>query len=160
MLYAAVRTIYNAFFHQLSVYPGPRSWAATSWPFHLSNIKGRLSHDLSILHNCYGPVVRIAPNELSYTTGQAWKDIYGHRQGKEEMPKIRLPPPDGGHSIVTANREDHSRHRRLLAHAFSEKALREQEPFFQEYVDLLMRRLRQHAASGPIDIVQWWNFTT
>lgn len=29
------------------------------------------------LHKKYGPVLRIAPDELSYASAQAWQDIYG-----------------------------------------------------------------------------------
>lgn len=31
---------------------------------------------LKALHDIYGPVVRVAPNELSFITAEAWKDIY------------------------------------------------------------------------------------
>lgn len=36
-----------------------------------------------------GPIVRIMPNELSFTEPQAWKDIYGHRQGHPQFHKDR-----------------------------------------------------------------------
>jgi hypothetical protein len=39
------------------------------------------------MHLKYGPVVRIAPDELAYIDSEAWKDIYGQRPGKEEVPK-------------------------------------------------------------------------
>lgn len=64
---------------------------------------------------------------------------------------------------VAANGDYHRRLRRLLSHAFSEKALRAQEPALQHYVDLLIRQLHHHAdqAGGSVvDIVQWFNFTT
>ena len=38
-------------------------------------------------------------------------------------------------NILTGDRATHTRHRRLLSHAFSEKALREQESILQGFVD-------------------------
>lgn len=54
---------------------------------------------------------------------------------------------------------DHSRYRRLLSHAFSEKALRDQEPLMNAYFDQLISRLKERAGS-PQDMVQWFNFVT
>lgn len=55
---------------------------------------------------------------------------------------------------------DHSRYRRLLSHAFSDKALREQEPLIKKYVDLFISRLHENAKYGSQDIVSWFNFVT
>lgn len=71
-----------------------------------------------------------------------------------------VKPPNGVDSILTANREDHSRHRRLIAHAFSEKALKEQEPYFQNYVNKLITKLNGVVNQGPQNMVKWYNFTT
>ena len=75
-----------------------------------------------------------------------------------------MAPADNGiHSILSANDADHARYRRLLSHAFSEKALRQQEHLLQSYVALLIQRLRSRASSpksATVDMVQWLNFTT
>lgn len=96
------------------------------------------------IHSQYGETVRIAPNKLSYTTAQAWKDIFAHIPGKEELPKdpaTLQKTPNGIPNILGANKENHSRYRRLLSHAFSEKGLREQEGLIRQYVGLLVDRL-------------------
>lgn len=65
--------------------------------------------------------------------------------------------PFGAESIFNAEKDaDHSRMKRVLAHAFSEKALREQEPLIQGYVNLLMISLREVAVTGPLNIVSWY----
>ncbi len=76
-----------------------------------------------------------------------------------------VPGDNGIHSILSANNADHARYRRLLAHAFSEKALHEQEYLPLAYIDLLTRRLRGIVSSSGnhgavVDIVKWLNFTT
>ena len=77
-----------------------------------------------------------------------------------------MAPGDNGiHSILSASDADHARYRRLLAHAFSERALREQEYLPLAYIDLLTRKLRgivsaSESHSTVVDIVKWLNFTT
>lgn len=63
-------------------------------------------------------------------------------------------------SILNSDREDHARMRRLVSHAFSERALRDQEGYLKLYVDKLMNRLRKASMEGPQDIVTWYNWTT
>jgi cytochrome P450 len=117
------------------------------------------------MHQSYGEVVRIGPNELSFSNREAWNEIYGHRIGKPNMQKdedMYTPPLFGPKSIITADDAGHARYRRLLAHAFSDKALRAQEPMLVSYVDLLIRRINElcDGGSNPLDMVKWYNFTT
>ena len=53
--------------------------------------------------------------------------------------------------------------RRLLSHAFSESALREQEFILTHYFDLLVSRLKEQIQNpniDKVDIMSWYNFTT
>ena len=53
--------------------------------------------------------------------------------------------------------------RKLLSHAFSESALREQESILTGYFDLLVSRLKEESQNPDIDkvdITSWYNFTT
>ena len=150
----------NLYRHLLSRFPGPRLWAISRIPYVWTLIKGDLTQRTHDLHERYGPIVRLAPNEPSFIDGQAWRDIYDHHQGRPNFPKNPLwmaPGDDGIHSILSANDADHARYRRLLSHAFSEKALRQQEDLIQSYIALLVQRLRTRASStklAVIDIVQ------
>jgi cytochrome P450 len=116
-------------------------------------------------HNKYGPVVRISPNELSFTDAAAWADIYGQRKGafrenaKDPRQYSSVNPADWETSILTSSAENHARQRRMLAHAFSDKSLRGQEGLIKGYVDLLMERLGERSGQ-IIDVVHWFNFTT
>lgn len=65
--------------------------------------------------------------------------------------------------IVVANHSDHARIRKLVSHAFSETALREQETILISYFDLLVSRLQEQIdgpTGGKVDIMSWYNFTT
>lgn len=51
--------------------------------------------------------------------------------------------------------------RRVLDHAFSAKAFREQEPVVRAYVDKLIRCLREQVdgpTQGKVDVVNWYNW--
>lgn len=141
-------------------------WAISRIPYVWNLAKGDLTQRTQELHERYGPVVRLAPNELSFIGGQAWQDIYNHHQGKPNFPKNPLwmaPGENGIHSILSANDADHSRYRRLLSHAFSERALVQQEYLLLTYIDLLVNQLKKCASSpdaAVVDLVQWFNFTT
>ena len=115
------------------------------------------------MHMRYGPIVRLAPNELSFTDGRAWKDIYGSRQGHAPFQRNRTwfkkAAPEDPNSIMGFDEPDHARFRKTLVHAFSEKALKEQSPMIQSYVTLLVNKLREKGTS-IVDLVEWLNYTT
>jgi hypothetical protein len=72
--------LYNLLFHPLRRFPGPKL-AAISWiPKSRQTLKGKEMHWIVDLHAKYGEVVRAGPNELSFNSAEAWKDIYGHKR--------------------------------------------------------------------------------
>ncbi len=162
--------VYNLYFHPLSRIPGPKTWAATRLTFIRSVWKGSLVHDVQKIHRQYGDIVRLAPDEVSFARGEAWSEIFGHRPGHLPFPKnpVWWSPPQGQTPSLLHVQDEgaHARMRRVLAHSFTEKALRTQEPLIQSYVDLLIKRLRErtaentHSEGTVLDIVQWYNYTT
>jgi len=109
-------------------------------------------------------VVRISPTELSYIDAEAWQDIYANRSDHMPFEKdlmIYGKPPNGVHSLIAAPKHDHSRMRRVLDHAFSDRASRDQEPIVMQYVDKLMQQLCEEIkspAQGKVDVVKWYNW--
>ena len=155
-----MKGIYNIYFHPLSKFPGPSMAAATKIPIAMVSWDGGLSHWLKELHEYYrSDVVRISPDELSFVGPSAWKDIYGSRPGHHEHFQKDLLIFSEVKGIVTANDADHTRMRRLLAHAFSEKALREQETLLQGYVNALVLGLKKQIddpAKGKVCLSDWF----
>ncbi|OHW97775.1 cytochrome p450 [Colletotrichum incanum] len=168
-LLIANRIIYNIYFHPLRHYPGPRLWAATRLPWNFVNLQGNLAWRIRDLHERYGPVIRIAPDELSYTSSAAWRKIYGQRSPEFAKcfdgrgiagPGITDPAVRNG-GIVTADQEPHARLRKAILPAFSERALREQGDILQLYADKLVEQLRYSSKSGaPQDIVKWFSLAS
>lgn len=154
------RVIKNLFFHPLRSYPGPLLWRASRIPYSVRLLSGRLPFDVLDLHRQYGAVVRIAPDELVFADARAWRDIMGHRAaGQAEMEKsdrvyraIKNQPV----TLINAEREEHGLLRRQLAHGFSERSMREQQPIITGYIDLLIKRLCENCADGTakLDMVK------
>lgn len=137
----------------------------TRLPYLYFHSKGAWHTKLLDLHETYGPVVRYTSNEVSFISPEASRRIYGHRTSNQEQVFQKdtttyyqvTPTPH----IINADDETHRRQRRLLSHAFSEKALRDQEPVLKYYVDLFVVKLTHKARAGePLDIVNWFNYAT
>lgn len=115
------------------------------------------------MHLEYGPVIRFSHSELSYADPRAWKDIYGHHGGESNFPRHPQwypKAPNGSHTVLSADNDSHARIRRLLAHAFSERALKEQESLVQVYFNQLIDKLHKQADGRDINIDEWFIFTT
>ncbi|KAH8781076.1 cytochrome P450 [Diaporthe sp. PMI_573] len=142
--------IYNVHFHPLSRFPGNPLAACSNLLYSFSFLGGRQPYDMLALHRKYGPVVRTAPNELLFNTAQSFRDIYGFRPGHKTFVKSTFY--DGGsfaargvHSIVSERDPvTHGKMRRLLAHAFSNSALLEQEELVQRGIEMLMQAIRRN----------------
>ncbi|KAG9529486.1 benzoate 4-monooxygenase cytochrome P450, partial [Aureobasidium melanogenum] len=161
-LYTVSLMVYNVYFHPLSKYPGPKMASATILWYMYSLGSGKHHEHCDALHQKYGKVVRIGPDQLSFISAQAYKEIYGHRPGKVEMTKDpRFYGVLAKENLIATNVPDHARMRKLLAHAFSDRALREQESLMSKYIDALVTGLLKYAHEGkPVDLVSWYNFAT
>ena len=127
-------------------------------------VSGNSHHKLLELHDKYGLVVRLGPNELSYIDPQVWEDIMGrHKAGlRNENPKAPWYCSPKNKDIIGAPHEDHIRMRRLLANGFSASTMIKQQPLIRGYIDLLIQRLSEKAANGKaiIDMHAWYNYCT
>lgn len=120
------------------------------------------------LHEAHGPIVRVGPNQLSFIASQAWKDIYGYRgtHGQTFQKDPVLLGPDlkkSEEGLTRADDSSHSRQRHIFSHAFSNKALTEQEPLVRGYVDTLIQRLYDHHAKHgdkQLEINHLFNFAS
>lgn len=109
--------------------------------------------------------MRVAPDELAFSHPEAWKDIMGHNPSGQEFQKATWfyrPIEDLPNNLVSEDRQRHGQLRRQLAHGFSEKSMRDQEPIIKQYVDLLIQKLQGHCkvSTDPVVLSDWYNFTT
>ncbi|KAI0967161.1 isotrichodermin C-15 hydroxylase [Xylaria arbuscula] len=160
LVYAAVSVVYNLYFHPLAAFPGPLLRRVSRVPWSLAVLHGTAIYEAADLHEKYGPVVRLAPNELAFRDPRAWKDIMGG--GLSDIPKwIRmygvpafLPP----HVQNTISKEHHRALRKALSPGFSDASLRGQEPIMAKYVDLLIQRLKAQSVQGPVNVELWYRY--
>ncbi|KAJ6025062.1 hypothetical protein N7540_005859 [Penicillium herquei] len=162
ILYLAIQVINNLWLHPLSKYPGPLLWRAFRFPFLLSMMGGKLPHQVKILHERYGDIIRVAPDELSFIDPDAWRDIY--TKGREFVRPDQFkdqPPGKTASNLIACSESEHARLRKILAPGFSEKYAMEQEPIIQSYVDKLFTKLDdrvQNDQSSAVDVVEWINY--
>jgi cytochrome P450 len=118
------------------------------------------------MHKTYGEVVRLGPDRLSYITPQAWKDIAGPGAGKrlENSKDMSTFGPDLYGMRSLGSQPDtmlHRSQRRVFAPAFSDKALKLQEPLILGYLSVLVRIIKNNAVGGnAFDIVKLLNCMT
>jgi cytochrome P450 len=96
---------------------------------------------------------------LSFIDERAWKDIHGFKKsGPYKDSGDYAPPPNGVSGLLTqCEDESHARMRKVFAGAFSDRALKEQEPLFLQYIDMLVEKLKgsiKEDANNEIDMVR------
>lgn len=157
-LFLVIQSIY---LHPLAHFPGPKLWIAFPLIRYLMQARGTFDKQLLKFHAQYGEVVRFDQDSLSFTTAQAWKDIYGYGHGPIQWPKVEFRPPGAVPNILLSNDADHTRYRKALSWSFSDQALRLQENLIGNYVDMLINALREEAkARKDVDMTMWYNLAT
>ena len=160
--------IYLVYFHSLASIPGPPHWALSRVFYSWALYRGRGGIRLKELHDIYGPVVRVAPDEVSFTHEKAWAAFYAYRPGGC-LPKNpfwfapRYRPQDihetVSYGILAAPNVDHGRFRRAFAPSFTNTAIKAHEPMIQSHVDTLISQLHKEALrKPPFDITKWFRY--
>jgi len=149
-------------FHPLARYPGP-AIAKTSklWVSYVC-AKGDLHRYYKSLHDRYGDVVRVGPNELSIRDASLIHPILG--QGG--LPKGPRWVPDGPPALI-AQRDPilHTEQRKPWTRALSSTAMKEYEVLVAKRVRQLVgclgdmiERSDSKKANATVDMTQWLKF--
>jgi len=69
--------IYPFFTSPLAGVPGPKMYAMTKWWMIWTDYSKKRTITIHEMHKKYGPIIRIAPNELAFTGEEPMKVIYG-----------------------------------------------------------------------------------
>ncbi|TVY80264.1 Cytochrome P450 monooxygenase sdnF [Lachnellula suecica] len=155
--YVLASITYNLLFHPLRKVPGPLFHRATKIPWTRAWIAGNLHHSLLALHEQYGEVVRIAPNELSFISAAAFQQIYGTDSIARNP---RLPALNGNqHDIMFwTNIADHTRFRKYLIHSLNgPSAISGHESVIQRNADVFRRQVEAQANAND-RVVNMTNF--
>lgn len=156
LIFWTARALYRIYLHPLSRYPGSKVAAASAawyewyWNFHRP---GQLLFEIERLHQRYGPVIRIGPDDLHINDPEVFQDVT--RVGSKFLkdPKFYNFISFPSTSIGLTDPVAHRIRRQVLTPAFSPARVQELAPFVKKKVDRLMARLEGFAkSSAPIDV--------
>ncbi|KAI0424052.1 cytochrome P450 3A13 [Xylaria sp. FL1042] len=105
----------------LRVIPGPKISLFTSLILKLHEFRALRTRYVHNLHLQYGPIVRIAPNEVSFASLEGIKEIYGSGgSGYDKTEFYNLFKVYGRRTMFsTLNKEDHAKRKRILADRYA-----------------------------------------
>ncbi|GJE98151.1 cytochrome P450 [Phanerochaete sordida] len=157
--YATACAIYNLYFHPLAKYPGPRLAAATRWwKAYIELVQGEsINNRLFGLHEEYGDVVRMAPNELHFSDPAVYNEIYSPRSRWNKDETVYAPFGKDSSMFNTYDYRGAKRRRDLAAPHFSRKSVVNLQQYVQEGIDELCEVMAERAKEGkPSDIFRAW----
>jgi hypothetical protein len=79
---------YYIFLHPYSSIPGPFLASFSKLWITIRYFRGTWHNDILDIHRQYGPVVRIAPDDVSFVDRQAMKTLYGHGTGTKKVDSV------------------------------------------------------------------------
>ncbi|KAK0356837.1 hypothetical protein LTR91_021705 [Friedmanniomyces endolithicus] len=145
----ATLLVYRAFFHALSSIPGPIICRLTSlWTYYHAYVGDECTL-IDNLHKTYGPIVRIAPNEVSIADGAALAPIYIERGGFLKAPNY-VNFDIEGHSTIfsTLDPVHRSVRSKAVVPVFSMTSIRSRQETIEGCVSKLVDRLQDEAAES------------
>ncbi|KAJ9640198.1 hypothetical protein H2204_003423 [Knufia peltigerae] len=154
----------------LRKYPAPSVAAFTQlWQMY-HNWHGQKFLAVDRVHKELGPVVRLGPSHLSFSSPQAFKDIYGHGASLRKDTFYDNQGGDNPNMAEASDKEVHRGKRRNLAHVFAPGQITSMEPRVMEVVRKLIHALEQKSkglkmaetdrfevTNGVFDLRPWMN---
>ncbi|KAK5718885.1 hypothetical protein LTR17_015565 [Elasticomyces elasticus] len=135
------------------------------------NIRGQRYLAVDAAHRKYGDILLISPNHVSFSSPEAYRDIYGH--GRPILKDIFYDNLAGSTPSMadTSSRELHSAKRRNLSAIFSAKNITAMEPKVKHAVKQLLNAIQSKSqgfaiapsdrhtvtARGEFDLRPWLN---
>lgn len=151
ILYLFALAVYRLHFHPLAKFPGPKIAALTVWyEFYFDGIKrGRYTFRIQRMHQKYGPIVRISPNELHVNDPSFIDELYaggGKRRDKYAYFSAQFGIPDS--VFGTQDHDLHRLRRGALGRFFSRASVSRLEPVIHRAIEKLTSQLQTHRDSG------------
>ncbi|KXJ88751.1 trichodiene oxygenase [Microdochium bolleyi] len=162
--FGLARAVYNVSpLHPLSHIPGPKLNAMTYLPefFHDTIRFGKYTSEIAKMHETYGPIVRINPDEVHCNDPKFANEIFpsGGRKRDKVPHQVRGSAIEySGFSTV-----DHDRHRQLrgpVAKFFSRTQVTKLEPQVAGQVQRLCSRLLAWSGREPLDLASAYSCFT
>lgn len=152
-VFGAIRRL---FFHPLAHIPGPRLAALTWWyEFYFDVVqRGRYVFKIQELHNQYGPIIRVTPDEL-YVSDVGFLDtVYAPSSSRREkyeyqLRTLRVPGGVG----TSVGHDAHRKRREALSPFFSKRNVLHLEPLITQKIEELCQVIKKHSvAKTPVNL--------
>lgn len=140
--------IYRLFLNPLNSIPGPYFARVSKFNHAFRNTSLNAHHKLFEMHEKYGKLVRVGPNDISVSDADGVEVISGAKSKCTKGPWYGVET-EAMSLQTTRDRAFHDRRRRVWAPAFSDKALRGYETRVQTYNDLLISKLAESKGMVP-----------
>ncbi|KAF4629546.1 hypothetical protein G7Y89_g8601 [Cudoniella acicularis] len=149
------RAFYRLLLSPLNRFPGSKWARLTSFWLPWQNRRSDCFRQLKHLHDTFGPIVRIGPNNLSVAHHKAVQVIYGQGSLCTKAAWYDLTRPMVSLQTFRDSRL-HTERRRVWSIAFGDKALRGYEQRLKVYREQLMLHLTE-SEGQPVNVTRWFN---
>ncbi|OBR10577.1 Cytochrome P450 3A17 [Colletotrichum higginsianum IMI 349063] len=160
-LVACLNFLVRGFRSPLKHVPGPWHTRFSRLRLKAARLTGRRLHYVHSLHEKYGSIVRVAPNEISCVDLQSVARVYKIGGGFDKAQWVgdytkRLPALSL--SMIVDSDEAKER-RRLIQGSFTLSSLRENwEAEIRQKIELAVAKIRSEALAGSSNTHKWWTF--
>jgi hypothetical protein len=133
----------------------------TNWALKIQVLSGNRTPYIHYIPPIYGPLVRIAPNEIAIADIIAYQQIHkiGTHFIKSSWCQNQVPSQyDDGTCGVFGVRDNRkaAQRRKLYQQAGTRAAVRAWEPRFVEIIDLAVEKMKRDAkVNGKVDVFKW-----
>ncbi|KAJ5753613.1 uncharacterized protein N7511_007766 [Penicillium nucicola] len=147
--------IYRLYLHPLSQTPGPKIAACTSLWLAYHTYIGDECTVIFNLHQKYGPILRVAPNDVDIASADAIEPIYIARGGFPKAKAYSKFDIDGHKTIFsTLTLPERASRAKAVAPLFSTASIRQSEKELMTVFDDFVDRLKRDAGKGaPVDVL-------
>lgn len=155
--YLLAEAVYNLYFHPLASFPGPRITAITKlYGMYYDMIKddhgGRWSRKIYELHEQYGPIVRIEPNEVHILDSSFYHSLYNFDPELEKkdshIQNLQFTPTTAAHRV----------RRKAFDPYFSRAGVQKIEPLIKSTIDKLTAQISR--STDIVDLSFWYRCMT
>jgi hypothetical protein len=151
--------IYQRFYHPLAAVPGPFLASITRlWLVYQSRTLQRHRIEMA-LHEKYGKIVRISPNELCISDLSYVKAIYGanSRFLKADWYETVEPKEEDAMNLLgERDIEKYKHQRRLIGPLFTTQSVKNRENLLDKPILSFIEKMKG-SRGQPIDMVKWMN---
>lgn len=155
--------VYRLYLSPIARFPGPKLAALTGWYEAYFDLVekggGQFPFEIRRMHEKYGPIVRINPDELHVDDPEYYDVLYSTNKAYDKLKRFqhRFSIPEATFSTVKA--EEHKIRRSALAPFFSKAKVRSQAASVQALMNRISEKLsREYAGENkPVNIQDVWS---